>query len=66
VLNRASAALRRQLAAHGFSAVEVDVGEFLKAGGAVKCLCLRLDEAPLRTATPGSAPGSGSAATSPS
>ncbi|HEY0230181.1 MAG TPA: arginine deiminase-related protein [Dokdonella sp.] len=44
VLNRASPALRERLRAAGYSTIEVDVSEFLKAGGAVKCLSLRLDE----------------------
>ena len=33
----------RQLEAWGFTPVEVDVGEFLKAGGACRCLTLALD-----------------------
>lgn len=44
ILNRASTALKQQLAALGYDTVEVDVSEFLKAGGAAKCLTLRLDE----------------------
>ena len=35
----------RQLEAWGFSPVEVDVGEFLKAGGGCRCLTLALDVA---------------------
>jgi N-dimethylarginine dimethylaminohydrolase len=46
VLNRASPALRNRLREAGFATQEVDVSEFLKAGGAVKCLSLRLDEPP--------------------
>ncbi|MEP7043586.1 MAG: arginine deiminase-related protein [Dokdonella sp.] len=45
VLNRASPALRKRLHEAGYATIEVDVSEFLKAGGAVKCLSLRLDEA---------------------
>ena len=44
VFNRASPALRERLRAAGYATIEVDVSEFLKAGGAVKCLSLRLDE----------------------
>ncbi len=33
----------RQLQAWGFDVVVVDVSEFLKAGGAVRCLTLALD-----------------------
>jgi N-dimethylarginine dimethylaminohydrolase len=35
----------RQLEAWGFEVAEVDVGEFLKAGGATRCLTLALDVA---------------------
>lgn len=44
LLNRASPALQAQLAAAGFAVLETPTGEFLKAGGSVKCLTLRLDE----------------------
>lgn len=46
-LNRATPELRAKLEKAGFSVAESDVSEFLKAGGAVKCLCLRLDEPPV-------------------
>jgi N-dimethylarginine dimethylaminohydrolase len=46
ILNRASGALRGRLRAAGFRVVQADSSEFLKAGGATKCLTLRLDEAP--------------------
>lgn len=44
ILNRASAALRQALAAHGYRVRETPLDEFLKAGGSAKCLTLRLDE----------------------
>lgn len=44
LLNRASADLKERLAAFGLSTIEVDMTEFLKAGGAAKCLTLRLNE----------------------
>lgn len=44
VLNRASPALRQALAAWGYRTVETPLDEFLKSGGAAKCLTLRLDE----------------------
>lgn len=44
VLNRASADLKSRLSAFGLSTIEVEMTEFLKAGGAAKCLTLRLDE----------------------
>ena len=44
-LNRASAELKQNLrATGGAEAVEIPLGEFLKAGGSAKCLTLRLDE----------------------
>ena len=44
VLNRASAQLRQALAGFGYGVVETPLDEFLKSGGAAKCLTLRLDE----------------------
>jgi N-dimethylarginine dimethylaminohydrolase len=44
VLNRASQDLRRRLEGAGFVVIEVALDEFMKAGGAAKCLTLRLDE----------------------
>ncbi len=44
LLNRISARLRRQLESRGFHVVETPLSEFLKAGGAAKCLVLRLSE----------------------
>ncbi|HEB90997.1 MAG TPA: nitrate reductase [Deltaproteobacteria bacterium] len=43
-LNRASPKLRRALARWGFETFERPVGEFLKAGGGVKCLSMMLDQ----------------------
>lgn len=42
VLNRASPALRQALEARGFTVHQVDLSEFLKAGGSVGCLTLAL------------------------
>jgi N-dimethylarginine dimethylaminohydrolase len=42
VLNRVSRALSRQIEKRGFHVVEVDLSEFLKAGGAAKCLVMTL------------------------
>ena len=44
VLPEVSKELRLRLEALGFRVVEVGLGEFLKAGGAAKCLALRLSE----------------------
>jgi lysine-ketoglutarate reductase/saccharopine dehydrogenase-like protein (TIGR00300 family) len=44
VLNQASGELKDRLAAAGFQAIEAPMSEFLKSGGAVKCLTLRLTE----------------------
>jgi len=44
VLNESSDGLRQQLQALGFHVVQVLLSEFLKAGGAAKCLALRLSE----------------------
>lgn len=44
VLNRASPALGAELARHGFEVTQVALGEFIRAGGAAKCLTLRIDE----------------------
>lgn len=46
VMNKASAGLRRRLQTLGFSLVETELTEFLKAGGAAKCLTLRVNEPP--------------------
>lgn len=44
ILNRASGDLRARLEAAGFMVIEVALDEFMKSGGAAKCLTLRLDE----------------------
>ena len=44
VVNRASSVLKATLAKAGFEVIETPLDEFLKAGGAAKCLTLRLDE----------------------
>lgn len=44
IVNKASNSLIEQLARSGFQVIEVDLSEFIKAGGAAKCLTLRLDE----------------------
>jgi N-dimethylarginine dimethylaminohydrolase len=44
VLNRISEQLTSGLQARGFEVVQVSLTEFLKAGGAAKCLVLRLSE----------------------
>jgi len=44
VLNEISSGLHDQLQALGFRVVQVRLSEFLKAGGAAKCLALRLSE----------------------
>ncbi len=44
VLNEISAELRGEMEARGFSVRQVQLSEFMKAGGAAKCLALRLSE----------------------
>ena len=44
VMNKASDELKRRLNAAGFEVVETPLTEFLKAGGAAKCLTLRTTE----------------------
>ena len=44
LLNEVSPQLTGQLEAHGFRVIHVPLNEFLKAGGAAKCLVLRLSE----------------------
>ena len=44
VMNKASDDLQQRLADHGFTVVETPLTEFMKAGGAAKCLTLRLNE----------------------
>jgi lysine-ketoglutarate reductase/saccharopine dehydrogenase-like protein (TIGR00300 family) len=47
IMNRASEALQQQLGNVGFRVLETPLTEFLKAGGAAKCLTLRVTE-PIR------------------
>src|SRR6185503_20110372 len=47
-LNKASAELAEKLRVAGFDVTEVPITEFMKAGGGVKCLTLRLSE-PIRS-----------------
>jgi len=42
VMNMASAELKERLGREGFSVIETPLDEFMKAGGAAKCLVLRL------------------------
>jgi N-dimethylarginine dimethylaminohydrolase len=42
ILNNISTALRQQLELRGFDIIEVTLTEFLKAGGAAKCLVMKL------------------------
>ena len=44
IMHKASSRLRQSLEDSGFIVTEANVDEFLKAGGATKCLTLRLDE----------------------
>jgi lysine-ketoglutarate reductase/saccharopine dehydrogenase-like protein (TIGR00300 family) len=44
VMNKASEALKKRLADVGFQVIETPLAEFLKAGGAAKCLTLRVTE----------------------
>ncbi len=44
VMNKASDALKKRLAKAGFETIETPLTEFLKAGGAAKCLTLRVNE----------------------
>ena len=47
ILNQASDALARTLAAHGYLLHQAPLSEFMKAGGSAKCLTLKLSEARL-------------------
>jgi lysine-ketoglutarate reductase/saccharopine dehydrogenase-like protein (TIGR00300 family) len=44
VMNKASDGLKQRLADAGFAVIETPLTEFLKAGGAAKCLTLRINE----------------------
>jgi lysine-ketoglutarate reductase/saccharopine dehydrogenase-like protein (TIGR00300 family) len=50
VLNQASNRLLEQLVQAGFRVIETPLSEFLKAGGAAKCLTIKTTEAPLPSA----------------
>ncbi len=47
ILNKASDPLKARLMLSGFKVREVDLSEFLKAGGSAKCLTLKLTEPPI-------------------
>ena len=47
IMNRASDSLKQRLTSLGFEVLETPLTEFLKAGGAAKCLTLRVTEAVL-------------------
>ena len=55
VMNKASEGLKTTLQDQGFTVIETPLGEFLKAGGAAKCLTLRINE-PVRTEIHANAP----------
>lgn len=44
IMNKASESLKNKLSSVGFTVVETPLTEFLKAGGAAKCLTLRVNE----------------------
>jgi lysine-ketoglutarate reductase/saccharopine dehydrogenase-like protein (TIGR00300 family) len=44
IVNQVGAELRERLEGAGFKVIETPLGEFIKAGGAAKCLTLRLNE----------------------
>lgn len=44
IMNQASDALSRTLAAHGYLLYQTPLSEFMKAGGSAKCLTLKLSE----------------------
>lgn len=45
ILNKISRELSKQLESRGFRVVQIELGEFLKAGGAAKCLVMKLSGA---------------------
>ena len=47
ILNKASDPLKARLMLNGFKVREVNLSEFLKAGGSAKCLTLKLTEPPV-------------------
>ncbi|MET0330382.1 MAG: arginine deiminase-related protein [Dyella sp.] len=56
LLNRASTSLAARLKAIGVDTLATPLGEFMKAGGAAKCLTLRLDEPVLRQSATSNSP----------
>lgn len=46
LMHRCSPKLEALLAGHGLSVVQTPLDQFIMAGGAARCLCLRLNEAP--------------------
>jgi N-dimethylarginine dimethylaminohydrolase len=50
IMNQASDALARTLAAHGYLLHQTPLPEFMKAGGSAKCLTLKLSEARMTVA----------------
>jgi N-dimethylarginine dimethylaminohydrolase len=48
-MNTGCESLRSELKAHGFTVYETDMSEFLKSGGAAKCLTLLLEHPGLKT-----------------
>ncbi|PPS40683.1 TIGR00300 family protein [Chroococcidiopsis sp. TS-821] len=55
IMNKASDNLKQRLAKAGFQVIETPLTEFLKAGGAAKCLTLRVTE-PVRSEVTANAP----------
>lgn len=51
VLNKVTPELRLRLEGKGFTVHQTPLNEFIRAGGAAKCLTLRLDEEPLESVT---------------
>ncbi len=44
IVNRATDRLKRRLTSSGYEVIETPLSEFIKAGGAAKCLTLQIDE----------------------
>ena len=42
IVNAASRYLKNKLSQHGFEVIEINLSEFIKAGGSAKCLTLKL------------------------
>ena len=56
VLNHISADLERELRARGFEVIQLELDEFLKAGGAAKCLVMKLPPPVIQPSGPGRDP----------